>query len=122
MKSKVTILLDGDTLSMAKQAQINLSGTLNRLLREYFKLDKILEAKRQEEEELRLEKERQRIEEERQKYLDGRKKESLLLLEQLNKSQTWINGNKEDLISLVKPLRAEGFKVGYTELQRVKEL
>lgn len=125
MKIRVDLTIDEELFKLAKEKRINLSGTFNHLLREYFKLDKILEEKKLEQEIIKL----QQIQKENEEYEKAKLKRNIHLFEELNKNEKWLkfmetynkDTSPEELMAIAKEMKSEGFPVGFMEIKRVLE-
>lgn len=120
MKTMVTITMDEELMKMAREKGINISGTFNKLLRDYLRIEKVVEEKRVEEDIVRLQ-EQKRIYETEREIL---KKQSA---EELSKSEVFqelkLIHTKEmtfdDVVPYIRRMRDEGYKVGYMEVLEV---
>jgi hypothetical protein len=127
MKVSTLITIDPELMKMAKEKGINMSGTLNQLLREHFRMDKILEAKRIEEEIIRLQAQQKKDIEEREAYEKAKKQRDAELLDRLKENPKFIEFMKtfsdetspDEIMAFVRVLINEGFKIGFIELERI---
>jgi post-segregation antitoxin (ccd killing protein) len=130
MKGLITINVDTELIKLARERGLNISGTLNRLLRDYFKLDKILEEQRLNEEITRLQTLREQQDKEKEDYENAKQNQIKELLQELEKNDKWNKFIKnynpqttpDEIMEAARELRLEGFKVGFSEIQKVLEL